>query len=340
MMSDHSDRLARWLARWIDVESISGNEASFLEALEEHFASRGFVTARDEVETGRWNLLALRRENPRLLYSTHVDTVPPFLPARRENGAVFGRGACDTKGGIVAMSEAGERLLADGFDDFGYLFVVGEEVDHRGARHARNLPLRPDRIVLCEPTRNRVVRAQKGMVKLVLRTEGVAGHSAYPDRGHSAVHDLLDLLHAIRAHDWPTDETLGPTTLNVGVIEGGVAANVFAPSARAEVMIRAVSPVDALVDTLRSLVGERGELEVLAANDPVFFDPPAGVETCLASFNTDASYLAALGPVWLVGPGDIEVAHSKDEHITLASLEAGVDLYERLGREVLDGVPD
>ena len=121
----------------------------------------------------------------------------------------------------------------------------------------------------------------------------------------------------------------------MGKIEGGGAANVFAPSARAEVMMRAVSPVDELSATMRSLVGDRASIEIPAANDPVFFDPPEGVETCLASFNTDASYLSALGPVWLVGPGDIEVAHSKDEHITFASLARGVDLYEELGRRVL-----
>ncbi len=323
------------LRAWIDIESISGNERAFLEELEIYLSARGFTVDRQPVGIDRWNVIAARRPNPSLVYCTHVDTVPPFFPARVEREAVYGRGACDTKGGIVAMIEAGERLLADGLDDLGYLFVVGEEVDHDGARTAVDLDLRPERIVLCEPTDNRVVRAQKGMVKLTLTTEGVAGHSAYPDQGHSAVHDLLDALADLRRHEWPVDEVLGPTTMNVGVIEGGVAANVFAARARAEVMIRAVSDSDALVRTIHELVGDRAVVEVPAANDPVFFDPPEDVDTCLAAFNTDATYLQELGPVWLVGPGDIEVAHSVDEHITLASMQAGVDLYERLGRSVL-----
>ncbi len=323
------------LRAWIDIESISGNERTFLEELEVYLSARGFAVDRQPVGIDRWNVIATRRPDPSLVYCTHVDTVPPFFPARVERGAVYGRGACDTKGGIVAMIEAGERLLADGLDDLGYLFVVGEEVDHDGARTAVTLDLRPRRIVLCEPTGNRVVRAQKGMVKLTLSTEGVAGHSAYPEKGHSAVHDLLDVIAALRDHAWPVDDVLGPTTLNVGLIEGGVAANVFAPRARAELMIRAVSDSEALVQTIGELVGDRAAVEVPAANDPVFFDPPESVETCLAAFNTDATYLQELGPVWLVGPGDIEVAHSVDEHITLASMEAGVDLYERLGRSVL-----
>ena len=324
------------LQQWIDIESITGNEKVFLEALETDLAVRGFAVQRQPVSPGRWNLLATGRPDPALIYCTHVDTVPPFVPARLGDDAVYGRGACDTKGGIVAMIEAGERLRADGHDDFGYLFVVGEEVDHIGARTAAGLDLHPRRIVLCEPTENRVVRAQKGLAKVVLQAHGVTGHSAYPERGHSAVHDLLDALAALRDHVWPVDDVLGPTTLNVGRIEGGIAANVFAPSARAEVMIRTVSPSAALVATIGDLVGERAKVEVTVANDPVFFDPPEGVETCLAAFHTDATYLAEIGPVWLVGPGAIEVAHAVDEHVTFASLAAGVDLYENLGRRVLE----
>lgn len=323
------------LRRWIDIESISGNEAAFLEALEEHLATMGFTLERQPVEADQWNLLARRGANPSLLYSTHVDTVPPFLPSRLDGDAVYGRGACDTKGGIVAMIEAGERLLADGTEDFGYLFVVGEEVDHIGARTSTTLDLSPRRIILCEPTENCVVRAQKGMVKATLRARGIAAHSAYPERGHSAVHDLLDAIEALRRHEWPVDDILGPTTLNVGVIQGGVASNVVAAEAHAEILVRTVSSTAPLVATIEDLVGDRARVEVPAANDPVFFDPPEGVDTCLAAFNTDATYLGELGPVWLVGPGDIEVAHSKNEHITLASLDAGVDLYERLGRMVV-----
>src|SRR5690606_2234635 len=142
-------------------------------------------------------------------------TVPPFFGPRRqgvgfpgdevsedassENEArIYARGACDTKGGIVAMAQAGARLLEAGIEDFGYLFVVGEEVDHCGAKAARATQrlraLKTERIVLCEPTRNRIVSAQKGMVRLRLETRGVAGHSAFPERGDSAINHLLDAL--------------------------------------------------------------------------------------------------------------------------------------------------
>lgn len=324
------------LVDWIDTESISGNEASFLEKLEACFVEAGYTCERQEVEPRRWNLVARPSGEMRLTYSTHVDTVPPHIEARVEDGKVWGRGSCDTKGGLLAMFEAARRLEPEGPEEIGFLLVVGEEVDHCGARASTALDLTTERIILCEPTENQVIEAQKGMIKLVLEARGIAGHSAYPDRGHSAVHALLDVLTEIREHEWPVDSTLGPTTLNVGVIEGGVAANVFAPSARAEVLIRAVSEVEPMMGTLRGFAQQHDvSIDFPAYNDPVFFDPPDGVDLAIASFNTDATYLNQIAPVWLVGPGDIKVAHSKDEHIPIDSFEHGIDLYERLGRLVL-----
>jgi acetylornithine deacetylase len=323
------------LLDWLPIDSVTGREKAFLEVLEAHLRDRGFACERQEVADERWNLVARNASKPRFYYSTHVDTVPPHLPVREEADVIYGRGACDTKGGIVAMLAAGERLMQDGLDNFGYLFVVGEEVDHAGARASRDLGLQAERIILCEPTLNRVVAAQKGMVKLYVTADGIAGHSAYPRRGESAVHKLLDALQRLRAEPWPEHDMLGPTTINVGIIEGGVAANVFAPSARAEVLIRAVAPVQPMIERIGELFGDDVSFEVPASNDPVFFDPPADVSTTTVSFNTDASYLNEIAPIWLVGPGDIEVAHADHEHITHASLADGVDLYEKLGRLAL-----
>jgi acetylornithine deacetylase len=326
---------AELLKTWLAIDSTSGREAAFLAALEAYFSQMGFECSRQEVAEDRWNLLVTRTEDPAFLYSTHVDTVPPYLGPRTEGDTIYGRGACDTKGGIVAMAMAGARLIEQGYDDFGYLFVVGEEVDHIGAKVAADLDVRPERIVLCEPTRNRIVAAQKGMLKLRLTSEGLAGHSAYPDRGVSAVHRLLDALDALRRSDWPEDELLGPTTINVGTVEGGVAANVFAPSANAEVLFRTVSDTEALLSRLEAIVEPDAQASNVVYNDPVFFEPPEGFATCTVPFNTDATYLAPLGPIWLVGPGDIENAHSDDERITLDSLEDGIALYERLAKLVL-----
>lgn len=323
------------LVEWLNIDSTSGDEASYLEALESYFVALGFKAERQAVAADRWNLLLTRAQSPRLIFSTHVDTVPPFLPVRVDSTTVWGRGACDTKGGIVAMAEAGKRLLADGIEDFGYLFVVGEEVDHCGAKKAETLTVNTDRIILCEPTENQVVSAQKGMVKLTLEAHGVAGHSAFPGKGESAIDKLLDAITAIRNEAWPVDKLLGPTTINVGVISGGVAANVFAPHASAELLIRAVADVEPMMARISEICGDSVVVAYPASNDPVFFDPPKDVKTCVVPFNTDATYLKKLAPVWLVGPGDISTAHSDHEHIVITDLNAGIDLYESLARRTL-----
>lgn len=335
------------LETWLAIESTSGREAAFLAALEAFFGDLGFRCERRAVAAERWNLLVTRGERPRVIFSTHVDTVPPFFGPRREAaepgaqhaGRIYGRGACDTKGGIVAMAMAGQRLLAAGIEDFGYLFVVGEEVDHCGAKaagtDARILALGAERIILCEPTRNRVVAAQKGMIKCRFESVGVAGHSAFPGRGDSAIAHLLDALQLVREHPWPSDDLLGPTTVNIGTIQGGVAANVFAPSARADLLFRCVSDTRVLLGALRALVEPMVRITQVVHNDPVFFSPPEGFDTCTVPFNTDATYLGPIAPIWLVGPGDIEHAHSAQEHISFDSLAAGIDLYETLARRVL-----
>ncbi len=337
MNLDTADALAKQLISWLEIDSTSGHEATFLEELERFFIVHGFQCERQHVEGARWNLLVSTDEAPRLLYSTHVDTVPPFLPVRavNENGVdrIYGRGACDTKGGIVAMIAAGLRLLKAGRRDFGFLFVVGEEVDHIGAKKSTELVYEPaiERIILCEPTLNRVVSAQKGMLKFRLVSEGVAGHSAFPERGDSAINHLLDAISALRSESWPVDPLLGPTTLNIGVLAGGVAANVFAPEARAELIFRVVDAVEPLLARVQELCAGHARVENVVFNDPVFFDPPADVATLVVPFNTDATYLSQLAPVWLVGPGDIEHAHADLEHIAMDSLLDGIDLYERLG---------
>jgi acetylornithine deacetylase len=332
------EELAHQLTQWLAIDSVTPTEGPFLETLEPFFQARGWITSRQHVEDGRWNLLATRPGHaPRLVFSTHVDTVPPHLPVRRDGDTIYGRGACDTKGGLLAMCEAAERLLQLGHHDLGFLLVVGEEVDHIGAKTAQALDVRPQRIILCEPTRNRVIAAQKGMAKLKLHAHGTAAHSAYPERGDSALHRLIDAAHDALHADWPSHELLGPTTLNIGTMQGGIAANVFAPEANADVLIRLVSEPEPVLEQLRRLCAHhRVEVEPLVHNAPVFFAPPDGFVSGTVSFNTDASYLAPLSPVWLVGPGDIEVAHTDHEHITLQDILDGVDLYVRLALTVLD----
>jgi acetylornithine deacetylase len=327
------------LLDWLSIDSTTGAEAEFLNALRMDLDHYGLYTSCQNVSANRWNLWALPEEPAQVLLCTHVDTVPPHFGPRFVDGALIARGACDTKGGLAAMGIAWQRLPDDVRKKTGFLLVVGEEVDHVGALTAApELPDSLRAIVLCEPTQNRLSHGQKGIVKVKLRARGVAGHSAFPETGDSAVHLLVQACDRLLAEAWPIDPTLGPTTLNIGTFQGGVAANVFAPEAEAEVLFRAVTPAEDLWRHVCQVIGAGVECHNECQNDPARLLTFAGFETDIVPFNTDAPYLQARGvPVVLVGPGDIRCAHSPREHIYLTDLARGVDIYVRIVTGIVRG---
>ena len=335
------DALARVidrLARFIDIPSVTGEEEAYAHAAAEALAELGFAVELRPVAPGRPNVLA-RRGRSRLLFVTHLDTVPPFLPARRARDRICGRGACDTKGLFACMLEAAALLIAEGHEDLAFLLVVGEEVDQLGARAAQSYGLAAEAVLLGEPTELALMRAQKGVLRLTLEASGRAAHSGYPERGESAIEKLLAAIERIRAVPLGSDPLLGRAHLNVGTIRGGVAANVLAPDAGAEIMVRTVEPGAELAERLRAAAGDLVRVTVGTCTDPERLHVLAGYPTAVAGFATDAPYLAAIGPVLLAGPGSILAAHTADEHIMHADLAAGVALYADLARRLLGGAP-
>jgi len=328
------------LISWLSIDATTGREGPFLSRVEEDFQREGMVTFRQRIEDGRWNLWATspHHPSPEILFSTHVDTVPPFFGPTADDTRVSARGACDTKGGLYAMLRAWRALTEIERRHVGFLAVVGEEVDHIGAIVAADDPrFHPRHIVLCEPTQGRQARAQKGIIKFVVHASGREGHSAYAEAGVSAIDRLLDALGDLRAHAWPVDPVLGPTTFNIGLIRGGVAANIFAPDASAVILMRATDDTDVLWSQIVRALGARDHvrLERLCANEPVKLATIGNEETCVVPFNTDAPYLQRLAPVTLVGPGDIRCAHGPEEHIRWDDLEGGIERYTQLARELL-----
>ena len=334
------EHLVGELAGWIDIPSVTGNEEAYARAAADALVEAGFQATQLEISPGRPNVLA-RRGSGRLLFCTHLDTVPPFLPARRMADRLLGRGACDAKGAFACMLGAARQLIAEGQEDLAFLLVVGEEVDHAGAKQAaaqaRAFGLEVGAVLLGEPTELKLMRAQKGILKLRLSASGRAAHSGYPERGESAIDKLLAALARLDALPLGSDPLLGPALMNIGVLRGGVAANVVPPAAEAEVLFRTVATGNELLDRVRQAVGSGIEIEVGCQNDPVELHLLPGFPTAVAGFGTDAPYLAALGPVVLAGPGSILDAHTGDEHITFEQLAAGVELYLDLGRRLLTG---
>lgn len=326
------------LVRLIDCPSVTGDEAPAVDEAERIARDElGLTVTRMAVAPGRDNLL-VGDPDPRVLLCTHLDTVPPHIGASRDGECVHGRGSADAKGIAMAMLHALKLLEEQGAaQGLGCLLVVGEESDHAGARRAAEVGPRPEHIVLGEPCGLKPARAQKGLLKLRLSALGTAGHSAYPDVGFSATHLLLDAIGELRARPLPADADLGETTLNVGQISGGVAANVIAPRAGALLLIRCAAPVDSVLAEVRERVGELVAVAELGRAEPVEFDVAGSTEVGpTVPFNTDAHYLSALGArISLMGPGDMRCAHADHERLGIPQLEAGILAYADVARRLL-----
>ena len=314
------------------VESTSGREGEVVSLAERVLAERGWTVQRIPVSPGRDDLLATSGRDPVATLSTHLDTVPPYVPPRVEGDTLFGRGACDAKGIAAAMVCAGERLRERGVP-VALLFVVGEETAHDGAHAANASALRPPtaRVLIDgEPTESTLAVGTKGALRFTLRTRGRAAHSAYPHLGDSAIARLVRLLSELDGLALPTDPLLGATTVNVGMLAGGVADNVIAPSAEARLMARLVTSPESALDLFVRWVDGRADVQPGVSVPPVRLGVVPGFETSVAAFATDIPALGAWGAPFLFGPGSIHVAHTDDEHVSIAELRAAVDAYERL----------
>lgn len=325
------------------IDSTSGREGEVVHFAQTTLEALGWSVRRIAVSAGRENIYASVSEAPLVTLSTHLDTVPPFIPPRLDGGRIWGRGACDAKGIAAAMTCAAERLRERDVP-VGLLFVVGEETTHDGAHAANAWPTTSRALINGEPTESTLAVGTKGALRLLLRAEGMAAHSAYPHLGRSAIHTLLDVLHDVRAIDFPTDPTLGETTLNVGIVSGGVADNVLAAEAHARVMIRLVSDADEVLARVREVVRDRVEIREIVRVSPMRLGTIGGFGTSVVAYATDVPLLTAWGTPYLFGPGSINVAHRDDEHLEVEELHAAVDAYERLAlaaldREAGDGTP-
>lgn len=321
------------LVRLVNRDGTSGREAPAVDEMEAIAFEMKLPVQRMPVAPDRDNLL-IGATKPRFVLCTHLDTVPPFIPATRDSEAIYGRGSADARGVAIAMLHAMAKVQND---SVACLFVVGEETDHSGAAAVAKTDLKPEVIILGEPCELARIPAQKGLLKVRISAQGVAAHSAYPEIGVSAIHRLVAGLSRLEAAPLPDDPVLGTTTLNVGLIQGGLAANVIAPEAEATILIRCAAPVDDIYQEVTARLGPELTTEILSRTDPVTFylepDSPDPVGNAVP-FNTDARWLASLGArMILLGPGDMRCAHSPREHLKLEDLRAGIAAYrDLLGR--------
>ena len=327
-------------AKLIDIPSVSGAEAEVGHFLAAYLEDLDYHVEKQEVTPNRFNVLATTSASPRIVFSTHLDTVPPHISARVDAERIHGRGACDAKGIIAAQIVAAENLRKQGINQIGLLFTVDEELGSLGAQVANRHPLAAEcrYLINGEPTDNRLASGTKGSLRLTIKTEGRAAHSAYPEQGSSAIEKLLSLLGRITNLDWPSDDLLGDTTCNIGVIAGGTRPNVVPSEANAELQIRLVTGAETIKQMLETTIDSRAHLEYSSAHDPVRLMVLDGFDECVVRFTTDIPYLSRWGKPLLLGPGSILNAHTDHECVEKRELEEAVDLYVRMARTLTDRI--
>jgi acetylornithine deacetylase len=317
----------------VNIPSVTGHEGACSEFMRCQLLDRRYRVELQPVSEGRSNVLAFHGI-PEVVLSTHLDTVPPFVPASEDDEFIYGRGSCDAKGIVASQIIAAERLRDEGVRDFGLLFLVGEETTSDGAQAANAAPRGSKYIINGEPTENKLIIGSKGNLRLDLRTEGRMAHSAYPHLGESAIEKLLDILADLRRLPLSQDPVLGASTMNIGVIAGGRAANVIPDEARAEVLFRTVSDSTELRAQIRELLEGRCEYVFVRDTPVLMMDRLDGYETDVVAFTTDLPSLTRWGRPSLLGPGSISLAHTDHECVRKADLVRAVDLYCRLVREL------
>lgn len=328
----------------IRIPSVTNDEGRVCAFVKDRLEQAGWHVAAQEVppegptpERPRLNLLATPEPDvtPKVVLTTHLDTVPPFIDLTEDEVHMYGRGTCDAKGIFAAQWVAAERLRAQGERRIALLGVVGEETDSIGAKMVERLLPRADYIVDGEPTQMTMASGAKGILSLGLTWHGVPGHSAYPEVGLSAVHTMIDGLARLVTADLPHEARFGPTTVNVGVLDGGVAPNVIAPNAKASVLIRLGADKDAVLAEVKRILGSEVSIEVRSWSQPHEILVPEGMTGEVVRFGSDVPYLAEIGTCLLVGPGSIHDAHTRQEKVRKADLHAAVDLYEQVARSLL-----
>ncbi|NYF80406.1 M20/M25/M40 family metallo-hydrolase [Granulicella arctica] len=322
----------------VDIESTTYHEGLAGAFLYEFLSEQRYAVERQPVPQPppttpgagngeRFNVYAaLPDVTPDVVLSTHMDTVPPFFGCTEDDEFLYGRGTCDAKGIIATQIAAADRLRESGIK-VGLLFVVGEERDSAGAQVANTMPKGSRFLINGEPTDNRLALATKGALRVELRANGRMAHSAYPELGESAIDKLLEALHDVMALPLPIEPEIGPSTLNVGLIQGGRAPNVIADKAEAHLLIRTVGPSEEVKQAILKAVGDRAEVTFSLDLSYIRMRKIGNLPTMVAKFATDIPTLTNWGEPFLLGPGSIHVAHTPNERIAKKELLECVDLY-------------
>ena len=309
----------------LSFDSTSGRERELGEWLAAHLEAPSVETF--EVGDGTLNVL-LRWGEPRVVFCSHMDTVPPYLPPVFGADRVCGRGTCDAKGQFYAMYRACRRLAEAGRSGFALLILSGEETGSWGAKAFAKTDFRAPLLVVGEPTDNCMVSASKGTKRFNLTFRGKPFHSGYPEHGVSAVELFVDFMNGLRAAGFPEDPLLGATTWNVGKLVSDNPQNILSPELNCRLYFRTTFASDAAVTAwMRSQACETLQVEEFGGDAPARYLTLPGFPQKTVAFGSDAPHLTNFRDKIICGPGSITVAHRDDEYLAFEDLEQAITNY-------------
>jgi acetylornithine deacetylase len=353
----------------LSIDSTSGKERDMALWLNDHLEA----PSKEPMEVGDGTLnLFLKWGTPRVVFCTHMDTVPPYIAptfpeevcyeiagqagndgnrhARpdRASQAISGRGSCDAKGQLFAMYTACKQLEAEGYSDFGLLILAGEETGSWGAKAFSKTGFTAPFLIVGEPTDNKMVSAAKGTLSYDLKFTGEAFHSGYPQCGTSAVELFIQFYNALKAVDWGVDPELGDTTWNVGLLSSPNPQNILSPELTCRLYFRTTFISHQAVQQWIEIAGQAGnDVDAVSVMPDVIGhltvtsrggDIPAryvtlpGFESAPVAFGSDAPHLTGFGHKIICGPGSIKVAHRDNENVLAGDLEKAVEQYVKMCR--------
>lgn len=312
------------LEKMMEIDSTSGKEREL--ALMLHDCLQAPKKELFEVGDGSLNLL-LSWGTPKVVFCSHMDTVPPYIAPVIEGELVKGRGACDAKGQLFAMYTACKALEAQGKEGFALLAVSGEETGSWGAK-AFGETLQAPLLVIGEPTDNIPVSACKGTKSYDLHFEGVPFHSGYPEKGRSAVDMFMDFMICLEVEaEFPHDKILGETTWNVGMLHSDNAQNILSPALDCRIYFRTTFASDALVQKWMARPVPGLSVRARGGDSPAMYHVPEGFKGKPVAFGSDAPHLQGFEKKIICGPGSIFTAHTDNECVTVSELEKAVQNY-------------
>lgn len=340
--------LENFVVSMVQTPSVTGSELAFADSLSRYLEKSGWKVTKQFLPNSqtRYNIYAHRPEmtkSPLVLLNSHTDVVPPHIPPTTEGNIIRGRGCCDAKGQIACQIVAVEELLEkhkEVSQNVGLLYVVGEEVDHCGMLEANKLGLDPQFLFCGEPTELKLANRQKGILKIKLTSQGKPAHSGYPEKGVDSFEPLLQVINDLKSEKWLESETLGKTTMNIGVVRAGEAANVIPGTSEALILFRVVSDPDELLKQIEKIVKGRVKIETITKNGPLNLAVVEGFQKDIVAFNTDIAYFNGFVEgrckAFLYGAGSITDCHSPEEYVRKEDLRECVEGLKKMIKEVLN----